>query len=187
MTRIAATTALVAVLLAGLIAIGVSDDVSEAPGTRNDKVTICHATSSGSNPYTTNTVDESSIDEQNNRYLNGHGDHERDIIPPFGTFPGRNWDARGQAIWENGCKPPVETTTPPTTVVETTEPPVTDPPPTDPPVTDPPPTDPPVTDPPVTTLPPPPDTRVETTTTAPRPTAPPTTQPSPRPTLVVTS
>ncbi len=111
MTRIAATTALVAVLLAGLIAIGVSDDVSEAPGTRNDKVTIYHATSSKSNPYTVNTVDESSIDEQNNRYLNGHGDHERDIIPPFRDFPGRNWDAAGQAIWNNGCKPVDDTTT----------------------------------------------------------------------------
>lgn len=39
----------------------------------NDKVTICHATGSESNPYTTITVDANG--------LNGHGDHSGDIIP----------------------------------------------------------------------------------------------------------
>ena len=78
-----------------------------ADATPNEKVTICHATSSNTNPYTVNSVDESSIDEQNNRYLNGHGNHERDIIPPFREFPGRNWDEAGRAIWTNGCKVPI--------------------------------------------------------------------------------
>lgn len=37
------------------------------------KVTICHATSSGTNPYNEITIDRNG--------LNGHGDHEGDIIP----------------------------------------------------------------------------------------------------------
>jgi hypothetical protein len=32
--------------------------------------------------------------------------HSADIIPPVGPFPGRNWDAEGQAIWANGCEAP---------------------------------------------------------------------------------
>lgn len=92
------------------------------PPTDPNKVGICHATDSQSNPYTTNSVDKSSIDEVNNQYLNGHGDHTGptwhpgianhswgDIIPPFTndaghSFPGRNWDAAGQAIWNNSCE-----------------------------------------------------------------------------------
>jgi LPXTG-motif cell wall-anchored protein len=95
-----------AVALFGVAAVATATSYG-ADATPNEKVTICHATSSDTNPYTVNTVDESSIDEQHNRYLNGHGDHERDIIPPFRTFPGRNWDEAGQAIWANGCKVPI--------------------------------------------------------------------------------
>lgn len=83
------------------------------------KIRLCHATSSGSNPYTEVEVDDDSI------YKNGgHGTHHsnRDIIPPF-TEPaywshreyhpaishaGLNWDAQGQKIWNNGCNVPVE-------------------------------------------------------------------------------
>lgn len=86
------------------------------------KVVICHATNSHQNPYTVNKVDKSSIDEVNNQYLNGHGDHNGpvwysgiadhswgDIIPPFtndagNSYPGQNWNAAGKAIYENGCK-----------------------------------------------------------------------------------
>jgi hypothetical protein len=46
----------------------------------NGKITICHATSSETNPYTTITV---SVEG-----LNGHADHEGDIIPaPAGGCP----------------------------------------------------------------------------------------------------
>lgn len=91
--------------------------------TPSGKVVICHATDSHNNPYTTNDINTSSVDEDNNQYLNGHGDHTGpvwesgiadhswgDIIPPFtnpltGTsFPGQNWTSQGQAIWNNGCK-----------------------------------------------------------------------------------
>lgn len=89
------------------------------------KVTICHATNSHKNPYTTNTVSKSSVDELKNKYLNGHGDHIGpvwyegiadhswgDIIPPFvynkpnggtTTYPGYNWTAEGQAFYNNNC------------------------------------------------------------------------------------
>jgi len=94
----------------------------QASATPSDEVTICHATDSHTNPYTTNTVNRSAVDEENNQYLNGHGDHTGvvwypgvadhswgDIIPPFtnavtGTsFPGMNWTTEGQAIYDNGC------------------------------------------------------------------------------------
>ncbi len=45
-----------------------------------DKITICHATSSETNPYNEITIDRSG--------LNGHGDHANDIIPaPAGGCP----------------------------------------------------------------------------------------------------
>jgi len=122
-----------AVALLGLAAVW-SVSADNAGATPSDKVMICHATASASNPYTSPDVNTSSIDEENNQYLNGHGDHENDIIPPFtspaGTyFPGLNW-ADGQAIWENGCVP-VES--PPV------EPPPVEPPPVEPPPVEPPP------------------------------------------------
>ena len=44
---------------------------------KNEKVTICHATGSATNPYVTITIDANG--------LHGHGDHEGDIIPaPMG-------------------------------------------------------------------------------------------------------
>lgn len=86
------------------------------------KVTICHATNSQTNPYVIITVSTSSIDEQNNKYLNGHGDHEGgvwykgiaahswgDIIPAFkspkgAVYAGQNMNEAGKAILNNGCK-----------------------------------------------------------------------------------
>ena len=85
-----------------------------------DKVTICHATNAQTNPYTTNTVDKSSVNEPNNKYFNGHGDHTGpvwypgipnhswgDIIPAFTfgpiNYPGQNLTAEGQAFLDNEC------------------------------------------------------------------------------------
>ena len=72
------------------------------------KITICHAHASDTNPYNTESVDEASIENPA-----GHGSagiNADDIIPPFTdgsfVFPGQNWDATGQAIWNNGCKIP---------------------------------------------------------------------------------
>jgi hypothetical protein len=87
-----------------------------------DKVEICHATSSYKNPY---RIEKPAADGD----VSGHAGHTGpvfypeipkhtawgDIIPPFtyngGTFPGLNWDADGQAIYENDCdipEPPAE-------------------------------------------------------------------------------
>lgn len=99
------------------------------PNNAHNKVTICHATGSKSNPYVRITPDAAGV-------VAGHAAHQdqRDIIPPFdyydsgGTlhhFPGQNWTAEGQAIFNNGCKapkpgrpgtPPPPSTTPVTTV-----------------------------------------------------------------------
>ena len=51
------------------------------PAASGDKITICHATGSKTNPYVEITVSVNG--------LNGHGDHEGDIIPaPAGGCPG---------------------------------------------------------------------------------------------------
>ena len=100
-------------------------------------VTICHRTNSVTNPYVQITVDEASVDG-NAGNDNGQGDHLLDhlgpvfdvnnppppphngdqwgdIIPPFYSdgstptgYPSLNWDAAGQAIFENGCNFPGE-------------------------------------------------------------------------------
>ncbi len=86
------------------------------------KVTICHATSSETNPYVRPTVDIASAGYPNN--TSGHAGHGRDgvwypgakadgfdwgdIIPPYTygdfSYAGLNWTTAGQAIYNNGCK-----------------------------------------------------------------------------------
>jgi len=94
------------------------------------KVTICHATSSEKNPYTSPTVDIASAGYPDGN--NGHAGHVGDgvwyagakadgfdwgdIIPAYDYesgdvsfhFAGLNWTADGQAIWSNGCVAPDE-------------------------------------------------------------------------------
>ena len=89
------------------------------------KVTICHATSSETNPYVNPTVDIASAGYGDKA---GHAGHGRDgvwypgakadgfdwgdIIPPYdyGDFhyAGLNWTTAGQTIYDNGCKVPEE-------------------------------------------------------------------------------
>ena len=93
------------VVSVGAISLIFNDSANAGGG----KVRICHATASQSNPYVNIEVDSSSIENPNDKkYLNGHGDHEKDIIPPFSFnetfFPGKNWDEAGEAIWNNDCK-----------------------------------------------------------------------------------
>jgi hypothetical protein len=71
------------------------------------KLTICHATGSASNPFVKITPSEAGV-------FNGHLDSHQDggdIIPPF-TWKGetfsQNWDAAGQAIFNNNCEAPAE-------------------------------------------------------------------------------
>jgi hypothetical protein len=71
--------------------------------TPEGQIEICHATGAGT--YTMPTVDING--------LNGHGDHEDDIIPPNSFLPlGLNWDAEGEAIYRNDCEVPDGTPTP---------------------------------------------------------------------------
>jgi hypothetical protein len=86
-------------------------DDCEPPDDTDDKIEICHATASDSNPYTTPEVSKSSIITLD---PNGHGTHGDDIIPPFtyikqgvpGSYPGQNWDAYGQAVYADDCDYP---------------------------------------------------------------------------------
>lgn len=71
-----------------------------------EKVVICHATGSTSNPYVELTISEAAA-------FHGHTgrSHQNgaDIIPPYdekGTLYSQNWNDRGRAIWANHCRIP---------------------------------------------------------------------------------
>lgn len=100
-------------------------------GSPEHQVTLCHATDSYTNPYVSETVDVASTQFEGHDGHNGpvfYADipkHEQwgDIIPPFdygaaGSYPGKNWTADGQAIWNAGCTVAAPTTT--TTIAPTT-------------------------------------------------------------------
>lgn len=94
-------------------------------------IDICHSTGSNGNPYITNSPSKSGD-------VSGHNDHNGpvwfpgiavewgDIIPPFdyigGSYPGKNWDATGQAIWNNQCNMPDGTLIVKKVVVGSTDP-----------------------------------------------------------------
>lgn len=84
--------------------------------TKSGHVTICHRTGSHSNPYV--VISPSASGVYHGHYLE-HNEHAvfpntagdgkwGDIIPPFqyqGVTYSLNWNADGQAIWSNGCRP----------------------------------------------------------------------------------
>ncbi|MEO6579120.1 MAG: hypothetical protein ABIO99_09530 [Candidatus Limnocylindria bacterium] len=92
-----------------------------ATGGDPHKATICHATSSETNPYVKITVDYAAIDGDKK---NDHSHHTGpvwyagakadnvdwgDIIPPVdGVNPGQNWTEEGQAIYNADCQIPDE-------------------------------------------------------------------------------
>jgi hypothetical protein len=124
---------LAAAAMALLFATGIAGGLTPPDPTQVvDHVTICHRTNSNNNPYVINSP---AADGD----VSGHADHVGDgtltepvpgpvwndtlkaqhikwgdIIPPFkwsgGDYPGLNWTAAGQAIYENDCEapPPVE-------------------------------------------------------------------------------
>lgn len=65
------------------------------------KVVICHATASRTNPYVQIEVALSAV---NGERKNDHSSHPGDIIPAVLGLPGQNWDAAGQAILAAGCR-----------------------------------------------------------------------------------
>ena len=80
-----------------------------------EKVTVCHATGSENNPYVKQEVNVSSIVNPG-----GGGVNVGDIIPSFWYEPkgkpgqdpeyysGKNWDKKGQDIWDKDCVVEVE-------------------------------------------------------------------------------
>ena len=113
---------IIAVFAIGFVPLSLTGAVSATPD--RQKVDICHATSSESNPFVSLNVSQDSVDGdggndsgQGDHYLN----HPDDIIPPItGIHSGLNWDTEGQAIWGNGCKPVNSTTTTTTTTTTST-------------------------------------------------------------------
>src|SRR5213593_4114028 len=66
------------------------------------QVRLCHFTGDKQTPYVVIEMSPSGA-------YHAHYPHHEDIIPPFqyqGVTYSRNWDAEGQAIWNNGCVPP---------------------------------------------------------------------------------
>ena len=92
--------------------------------TAQRKFQICHRTASNENPYVKINVPVSSIDgiDGNQAGQDDHfGEHKGpiwflgieiewgDIIPPLeGVHEGLNWDAYGQATYEDNCTPPAQ-------------------------------------------------------------------------------
>ncbi|HEX7017983.1 MAG TPA: hypothetical protein VF209_03695, partial [Patescibacteria group bacterium] len=115
---------LAAVFVSGLHARGGQlEQVSAQNSDPQNKIRICHATDSHTNPYTNPEVDQDAVDGdlgndrgQGDHYLEHNGpvwapgiaDHSwGDIIPPIaGVHEGKNWTAQGQAFWNNNCHIP---------------------------------------------------------------------------------
>ena len=114
--RVIATTA-VATIVAGLFLAAFGAATAPAGATPQAKVVICHATSAKTNPYQEIEVNVSSLDGNGGNDHTGHtgpvfdftnpaaNTSWGDIVPPFGTFGGLNWDAAGQAVHGAGCAP----------------------------------------------------------------------------------
>jgi hypothetical protein len=106
--RIVAGLTASSLLLVGSIA--TTQAASNSNPGQSGKVTICHSTASQKNPFIR-------VNANKNGNVSGHAGNShrggRDIIPPFTykqngqnkTFPGQNWNAQGQATYNNNCKP----------------------------------------------------------------------------------
>ncbi len=108
-----------------------------ANSSNNNNVTICHRTTSVTNPYNTITVDKKAADgvagNTNSNQPDHYGEHQGplassqavaqalkdshtewgDIIPPISPYHnGLNWTTQGQAIYNNDCNYVTPTPTP---------------------------------------------------------------------------
>ena len=105
-------------VLGSLLFVAVFVFVGKNPVKADRPVTIdiCHATDSHTNPYNlehpNRNGDVSGHDGHTGGiWYQGIADHSwGDIIPPFdfedGSYPGKNWNAQGEAIFNNGCYMP---------------------------------------------------------------------------------
>jgi uncharacterized repeat protein (TIGR01451 family) len=104
---------LLPVLIAIFVGLFILPSVAFACPVPVEKVNICHATNSQTNPYVQNQPAKSGDVEGHDGHNGpvwypGIADHSwGDIIPPFdysgGHYPGKNWTTSGQDIWNNGC------------------------------------------------------------------------------------
>ncbi|MHB1261119.1 MAG: hypothetical protein ACYC2H_05325 [Thermoplasmatota archaeon] len=103
-------------LVAGMILFTVT---ATKPPTDDDH-TICHATGSASNPYVVNSPDKEGVHDGHLGESHQNGD---DIVPPFtyhNETHSQNWDAAGQAIFDNDCNVPTSSTSTSTSETTTT-------------------------------------------------------------------
>ncbi len=93
MKRLALVGVMTAVLGFALAGVGARAAASQ--------VRLCHSTGDQNTPYVVIEMSPSGA-------YHAHYPHHGDIIPPFeynGVTYSRNWDAEGQATWNNGCVP----------------------------------------------------------------------------------
>ncbi len=83
--------------LCATAAIGVGASTASAA---EGKVDLCHATSSGTNPYSLQSPSASSVVSPA-----GHGSHPNDVIPPIPSlgYPGQNWAAGADTLVGAEC------------------------------------------------------------------------------------
>lgn len=80
------------------------NDVDDPILGKKDKIALCHATESGSNPY-------NFMEPNLHSFFGGHDEDTDDIIPPFfydtsdgiAFFAGNNWTPDNQVLFEDGC------------------------------------------------------------------------------------
>lgn len=106
-------------LLVALMAITLVSPATGKQPAPEHKVTVCHALpGSASHAYNQIEVDIASSGYVKGGHYKPGGSlgvkhrYGGDIIPPYQYkdfyFEGQNWTKKGQKIWENGCKRPIE-------------------------------------------------------------------------------
>ncbi|MDL2363216.1 MAG: hypothetical protein QFB86_02445 [Patescibacteria group bacterium] len=88
-----------------VLAAGCTVEETVPPKKDDEKVTLCHATSSQTNPYVLITV--AAAGAFNGHYNDPNGRHDGDIIPEFTykgtTYAAQNFSPTNQAILKNNC------------------------------------------------------------------------------------
>jgi hypothetical protein len=95
------------------------EDCGGSGGSDHQTIVICERTSTIHNPYL--RVNAPAWEVDGNHMVNhtgpvfntnmNDGDIWGDIIPPFGTNTGQNWNAEGQLLYHNNCNVPVVVST----------------------------------------------------------------------------
>lgn len=114
--------------------VAIVGNIAQAKG-RDGKIQICHATASIGKPYNKINVSHDAVDEQKEGNHSSHAGavfsrdtiHQYfdwgDIIPSVeNVTAGLNWDAAGQAIWNNDCLVTPSPPTPSSSITPTSTP-----------------------------------------------------------------